>query len=70
MDGHAVIEINKVGDETEYGKVAVKATEMSGEENPINKQLEVLAKFIGVVGLALAVLTFCNIICKRSVSGQ
>ena len=58
MDGHAIAEIEKVGDETEYGKVAEKATEMSGEETPLNKQLDVLAKFIGVVGFALAVLTF------------
>ena len=64
MDGHAVTEIEKVGDETEYGKVAEKATEMSGEETPLNKQLDVLAKFIGVVGFALAVLTFCTLFIK------
>lgn len=64
MDGHAVIEINKVGDETEYGKVAEKATEMSGEETPLNKQLDVLAKFIGVVGFVLAVLTFSTLFIK------
>ena len=31
MDGHAITEILKVGDSTEYGKVAEKSTEMSGE---------------------------------------
>jgi Ca2+-transporting ATPase len=64
MDGHAVLEILKVGDATEYGKVADKATEMSGEETPLNKQLDRLAKFIGVVGFALAVMTFMALFIK------
>jgi Ca2+-transporting ATPase len=64
MDGHALVEIMKVGDNTEYGKVAVNATEMSGEETPLNKQLDVLAKFIGVVGFALAVFTFLALFIK------
>jgi P-type Ca2+ transporter type 2C len=64
MDGHAVLEINSVGDATEYGKVAEKSTEMSGEETPLNKQLDGLAKFIGVVGFGLAVLTFTALFVK------
>ncbi len=58
MDGHGIMEIKKVGDATEFGKVAEKAMEMSGEDTPLNQQLDKLAKFIGVVGLVLAVLTF------------
>jgi Ca2+-transporting ATPase len=64
MDGHGIVEVKRVGDNTEYGKVAEKATEMSGEETPLNKQLDVLAKFIGVVGLALAALTFTVLFVK------
>ena len=64
MDGHAIVEINKVGDNTEYGKVAEKSTEMSGEKTPLNKQLDVLAKFIGVVGFGLAILTFISLFIK------
>lgn len=64
MDGHAIVEINKVGDNTEYGQIAEKSTEMSGEETPLNKQLDVLAKFIGVVGFGLAVLTFLALFIK------
>jgi Ca2+-transporting ATPase len=64
VDGHAIVEINKVGDNTEYGKVAEKAAEMTGEETPLNKQLDVLAKFIGVVGFALAVFTFLALFIK------
>lgn len=64
MDGHALVEIRKVGDSTEYGKVAEKSSEMTGEETPLNKQLDVLAKFIGVVGFALAVFTFLALFIK------
>jgi len=64
MDGHATYEVKFVGDATEYGKVAIKATEMSGEETPLNKQLDSLAKFIGVVGFSIAVLTFITLFVK------
>ena len=70
MDGHAVMEIKYVGDATEYGKVAEKSTEMSGEETPLNKQLDGLAKFIGVVGFALAVLTFLALFIKDMFFGM
>lgn len=64
MDGHGILEVKKVGDQTEFGKVAEKATEMSGEDTPLNKQLDKLAKFIGVVGFALAILTFLALFVK------
>ena len=64
MDGHGILEIKKVGDSTEYGKVAEKSTEMTGEETPLNQQLDMLAKFIGVVGFILAVLTFLALFVK------
>ena len=64
MDGHAVLDVKNVGDATEYGQVAEKSTEMSGEETPLNKQLDGLAKFIGVVGFGLAVLTFSTLFIK------
>jgi len=64
MDGHGILEVKRVGDETEYGKVAEKAMEMSGEETPLNKQLGRLAQFIGVVGFILAVLTFSALFIK------
>ncbi|MFV0472500.1 MAG: calcium-translocating P-type ATPase, PMCA-type [Paludibacteraceae bacterium] len=70
MNGHGTLEIKKVGDETEFGKVAEKATEMSGEETPLNKQLDKLAKFIGVVGFALAVLTFISLFVKDLFLGE
>ena len=57
-DGHGVMQVNKVGDATEIGKVATQATEASGEETPLNIQLAKLAKFIEKVGFTIAILTF------------
>lgn len=64
IDGHATVEINKIGDETEYGKVARKSTEMTDEITPLNKQLDGLARLIGVVGFVLAALTFITLFVK------
>ncbi len=64
MDGHGTIIVRKVGDETEYGKVAEKATELHGEVTPLNKQLARLAKMIGVIGFSLAALTFATLFIK------
>lgn len=70
MDGHGIYEVKKVGDATEYGQVAEKSTEMTGEETPLNQQLDGLAKFIGVVGLALAALTFIVLFLKDIFGGE
>lgn len=58
LDGYALMRVERVGDSTEYGKVAHKASEISTEETPLNIQLHDLAKLIGLVGLSLSVLTF------------
>jgi Ca2+-transporting ATPase len=70
MDGHGIISIKNVGDATEYGKVAERSTEMSGEITPLNKQLDKLAKFIGVVGLLLAAFTFLALFIKDLFFGE
>jgi len=57
-DGHAVFRVSCVGDATEFGKVARQSTEMPSEETPLNRQLDKLAKLIGVVGFVLALLSF------------
>lgn len=69
LDGHGVMEVREVGDLTQYGQVAEKSTQMSGEETPLNKQLNGLAKFIGVVGFALAILTFSALFLKDIFGG-
>ena len=57
-DGHGIMQVNRVGDATEIGKVATQATEQSGEETPLNIQLSKFAKFIEKVGFTIAILTF------------
>ena len=69
VDGHGTVEITTVGDRTEYGKVAHESSRMSGEETPLNKQLDGLARLIGVVGFVLAALTFVVLFAKDLVTG-
>jgi Ca2+-transporting ATPase len=64
VDGHGTVEITAVGDRTEYGKVAHESTKISGEVTPLNKQLDGLAKLIGVIGLLLAAMTFIVLFAK------
>ena len=64
VDGHGTVEITMVGDSTEYGKVAHESTRISGEATPLNKQLDGLAKLIGVVGFILAAMTFLALFVK------
>ena len=64
INGHGVFKVHRVGDATEFGKVAEKATEKVEGLTPLNKQLDSLAKFIGVIGLALAFLTFSVLFIK------
>lgn len=44
LDGHGIMEVKEVGDQTQYGKVAEKSTEINEEETPLNIQLNGLAK--------------------------
>lgn len=64
LDGHGIMEVKQVGDQTQYGQVAQKSTEINEEETPLNLQLNGLAQFIGVIGFALAILTFSALFIK------
>ena len=57
-DGHGIMQVVRVGDQTEIGKVARQSTEASEEETPLNKQLTKLANLIGKVGFTIAGVTF------------
>ena len=70
INGHGMMIVTKVGDATEFGRVAEKSTEMVEGETPLNRQLNSLAKLIGVVGLSLAVLTFSVLFIKDIFFGQ
>ncbi len=64
MEGHGVVRIDAVGDQTEYGKVADQATAESDEQTPLNKQLSKLSKYISRVGVGLAILVFIVLLVK------
>lgn len=70
IDGHGMARVIRVGDATEFGKVARQATVKSEEITPLNRQLDRLAKLIGVVGFALALITFMALFLKDIFDGE
>ena len=64
VEGHGTFTVTAVGDRTEYGKVARQSALESDEKTPLTRQLEKLAKFIGVIGFGLAFLTFIALFLK------
>ena len=58
VDGHAVMQVECVGDATEIGKVARQSTEQSEEQTPLNIQLTRLANLIGKIGFTVAGVAF------------
>jgi len=69
VEGHCTYKVTQVGDSTEFGKVAEKSTEASTEITPLNRQLESLARFIGFIGLILALLLFLILYVKDMFMG-
>lgn len=58
MGGRATARVEAVGDTTEIGKVARKATELTAVKTPLNLQLTRLAKLISVVGTSISIAAF------------
>lgn len=58
VNGRAMLQITRVGDATEYGKVAHDIQQQSEIETPLNKQLNRLANLIGKAGFTVAILSF------------
>lgn len=54
--------ISEVGDKTEVGRTARDAAEDTGEQSPLDQQLERLSKWIGVIGFGIASLTFLALV--------
>ena len=63
-EGEGVFEVTQVGDSTEIGKTARQASELTGAETPLNKQLNNLSGVIGKVGFAVAGLTFIALVVR------
>jgi len=55
MDGHGIMQVLRVGDATEYGKVYKGAQIDSSVETPLNRQLDKLAGLITKASYAIAV---------------
>lgn len=70
LDGHGTFEVTAVGDSTEIGKTARAAAEETGEVTPLNRQLEKLSKWIGVIGLGVAAATFLALIVRGALLGE
>ncbi len=63
-EGDGVMEVTAVGDNTEIGKTARQAAELTGAKTPLNKQLDKLSSLIGKVGFAVAGLTFAALVIR------
>ncbi|MDD2595463.1 MAG: cation-translocating P-type ATPase [Bacteroidales bacterium] len=70
MEGTGTIRIFSVGDNTEIGKTARQAAELTGEETPLNKQLGKLGKLIGRIGFTVAGVTFLALIIRGLIIGE
>ncbi|RQH47486.1 calcium-translocating P-type ATPase, PMCA-type [Okeania hirsuta] len=69
-DGHGVIEIIAVGDETEIGKTARCVLDITDVETPLNLQLERLSNLIGILGLVVAVLIDIALVARGIFTGE
>ena len=68
-DGQGIMEVTEVGDVTEFGKTSWEATIESGEETPLNKQLNRLGKVIGKTGIVVASAVFLLLALRDALSG-
>lgn len=69
VNGHCIYEVKTVGDRTEFGKVAKKATELTEDPTPLSKQLEKLARLISIAGFVVAGITFAGLLTKDIIAG-
>ena len=53
VEGYGYAEITAVGEHTEIGHTAREASLETGEETPLQKQLEKLSRLIGLVGFLI-----------------
>ena len=64
IEGSATMEVDAVGNSTEYGKVAMSISQPRAEKTPLSKQLDKLSKLIGRVGASMAVAIFMILVLK------
>ena len=69
-EGSGVIEVSAVGDSTEIGKTARQASEITGAQTPLNRQLDKLSSVIGKVGFIIAGVTFAALVVRGFMVGE
>jgi len=70
VDGHGVMRVEKVGDETGYGKVYEGSQIDNNIDTPLQIQLKGLAGVISKAGYTIAGLTFIALVTKLLLSSQ
>lgn len=70
VDGHGVMQVEKVGDATGYGKVYEGSQIENNIDTPLQIQLKGLAGVISKAGYTIAILTFVALTAKLILSGQ
>lgn len=68
-EGDGIMQVTAVGDSTEIGKTARQASELTGADTPLNKQLDKLGSLIGKIGFAIAGITFIALITRDLIKG-
>lgn len=68
-EGEGVMEVTAVGDNTEIGNTARQASELTGAETPLNRQLNKLSRLIGKIGFTIAGLTFTALVVRDLILG-
>ena len=69
--GHGLFRVTAVGDRTEIGKLATAVASIeTGEQTPLNIQLEKLSQLIGVVGLSVSASTFLALLVRGFVTRE
>ncbi|MEG2492975.1 MAG: cation-translocating P-type ATPase [Rikenellaceae bacterium] len=68
VEGNGIIEVEHVGDATEYGGVAIASTANSAEKTPLTKQLDKLAGIISIAGASISFTVFAVLFIRYIVS--
>ncbi|KAL2553919.1 Calcium-transporting ATPase 10 [Forsythia ovata] len=63
-DGYGTMLVTSVGENTEWGLLMASISEDNGEETPLQVRLNGVATFIGVVGLAVAVVVLIVLVIR------
>ncbi len=69
-EGRGTIRLLSVGDKTEIGQATQSASEETGNETPLNRQLGKLSKLIGVIAFGVAAFLYLCLILRDFYDGK